>query len=355
MGANRARTAPDEFGALGPRALQEAVEALAVGPEVHVEDGDVLDPVVYELEGVLHGVHAAEAGAILIEAPVPRADTEDQEHPFGMAAVGGANDLPAGGTGGGQQALQLDGRQDVGMAPVPVLLEPERIHQVVAHRYDDGADLPLHAPRLRHREIDALGAAGLDAALAGQVVRGLVQAVPDVHQVRAGDRLGDRRVDGLPRGHGGVELVGEDHGAGGHALPAAGAFVGDEARALPDADAEAPGLPRHRLHLRQGEDLDAGMLPHLGHLGRLDADRAVQGGEILVEDRHLPADRGSPLHQDDPGAGLGQVQRGLDPRDAAANHQHAVAHRPLALTAPSPFSSPPAGERTGEDSPSPEE
>ncbi len=326
LGPDRAGPSPDEPGAFCPCALQKPVEALPVSPEVHVEDRHVLDAVVHELEGVLHRVHAAEPGAVPVQAPVPRADAENQEHPLGVAAVRGADDLPPGGTGGGEQALQLDGRQDIGVAPIAVLPEAERIHQVVAHRHDDGTDFPLHPPHSRHPEVDALGAAGLDAVLAGQVVRGIVQAVLDVQHVGTRHRLGDRRVDGLPRGHGGVELVGENHRAGGHALAAARALVAHEAGPLPDPYPEATRLPRHRLHLGEGEDLDAGVLPHLGHLGRLDADRAIQGGEVLVEDRHLAADAGGPLHQEDPGAGVGQVQRSLDARDPPADHQHRVAH-----------------------------
>ena len=65
---------------------------------------------------------------------------------------------------------------------------------------------------------------------------------------------------------------------------------------------------------------------HLRHLGRLDADRAIQCWEILVQHRHHPADSRLPLHQNHPRASLRQIQRGLNASYPTTDNQYRIAH-----------------------------
>lgn len=64
------------------------------------------------------------------------------------------------------------------------------------------------------------------------------------------------------------------------------------------------------------------MPPALHELGRQDAHRAVVRGECLVQAGHRAADGALALDQIDLEAGVGQVQRGLDPPDPSAEYEH---------------------------------
>jgi hypothetical protein len=83
--------------------------------------------------------------------------------------------------------------------------------------------------------------------------------------------------------------------------------------------AEVPGASAHVDNLGQGEYLDVGMQIHLGHLGRLDTDGAIQRRKILVQDSHNAADSRFSLHKNHASPSLGQVKRRLDTGDAAAD------------------------------------
>ncbi len=67
-GGHAGGPAAEELRAFALRAIEEAVEAFAVGTEVHGEDRDVLHTMIDRLVGVLDRVHAAEARAVAIES-----------------------------------------------------------------------------------------------------------------------------------------------------------------------------------------------------------------------------------------------------------------------------------------------
>ncbi len=69
------------------------------------------------------------------------------------------------------------------------------------------------------------------------------------------------------------------------------------------------------------------MLPHIDHPRRENALGAIERGESLRESGHLAADRGLALDHGDLIASVGNVERGLDARHAAANHQCSPRHR----------------------------
>jgi hypothetical protein len=70
----------------------------------------------------------------------------------------------------------------------------------------------------------------------------------------------------------------------------------DVARPLQDLHLEAPRLSAHLLQVRERQQLDIEMPPHLNQLGRQDAHGAVIGGKGLVELGHHPADGRLALH-----------------------------------------------------------
>lgn len=195
------RPPADEFGPCLARASPETVEALPVGANVHVQDRHVVHAVVHGLIGVLDGIHAAESRAVAEEAAIARADAEHEEDILGMLAVGRPNDLAIGGAGRVEQALKLQPREDVRMRPVAVFFQSPRVHRVVPYGHDNGPHLPRHSALARHHEVNALRPTDPYTVIARDVVGRIVQAVGDVDHVFAEDRLRDRCVDGLARGH----------------------------------------------------------------------------------------------------------------------------------------------------------
>ena len=73
-----------------------------------------------------------------------------------------------------------------------------------------------------------------------------------------------------------------------------------------------------------GVQRDVRVLGHVHHLGGENAGGAVNGGEGLVELRHLAADGAFAFHHDNADAGISRVEGGLDASHAAADHQHAL-------------------------------
>ena len=69
------------------------------------------------------------------------------------------------------------------------------------------------------------------------------------------------------------------------------------------------------------------MLADRDHLRREDAGGAVEGREGLVEHRHVAADGAGALDEVDLLAGVGDLERGLDAGDAAADDQRGGVHR----------------------------
>jgi hypothetical protein len=64
------------------------------------------------------------------------------------------------------------------------------------------------------------------------------------------------------------------------------------------------------------------MSTDIHQLRRQNSERAIIGGESLVELRHLAADTGQSLHQMNFKAHFGEIQRGLYAGDAAADNKY---------------------------------
>ena len=150
-----------------PGPVVEALEALAVGADVHEEDpGLRLGLVLAGDDGLLGGRHAAHRRApVAPAAPVAAADALDPRHPPGHLAVRGTLDPTAGGPRGAEEPLVLEAGHDVGVPAVAELTERAGVDLLEAGRQHDRAHLHhlvLGPLQVVHRT----GLAGLDAAVA---------------------------------------------------------------------------------------------------------------------------------------------------------------------------------------------
>ena len=97
--------------AFSHRPLPGCVEALAVGADIHVKEGDLAVRIVLAGQGcLLDGVHAADRGTVVVAAVfVTGADALEKSDFLRVFAVGGTQDLAAGRAGGAHQPLVLKG------------------------------------------------------------------------------------------------------------------------------------------------------------------------------------------------------------------------------------------------------
>src|SRR6185369_6834520 len=309
----------------------EFVVAFARGPGIHEEDVGlaVVDLVVIE-HGVLGGVHAADLGAVgdsLLSGPA--ADALDEDDGPRLFAVGGAEDLAAGGAGGTGQPLEGHAVDDVGVLAVAefaVALDGGAFRlfgdvvELEAGGDDDGPD------RFDHKlvflgVVDCARSADFlaDAAFAGLEVR----AVLPVDDRGVGYRLREGDVDGGAHPEVLVEGVGDLFlRAFGHADAAAGAFVHvDASGLLLDGDLEVADVAVDVLDFRVGMQGDVGVVGDVDHFGGHDALGAVKRGEGLGQLGHVAADGGFPFDEDDVVPAVGNVEGGLDAGDAAADDE----------------------------------
>jgi hypothetical protein len=153
-----------------------------------------------------------------------------------------------------------------------------------------------------------------------------VEADFGIDQHHLGRGLRERDIDRLALAEALVELVGELRlliDAVGDAFLAAGAEVlVDVARLALDGDGEVADVAVHLGDFGVAPERDVLVRADLGHLRRQDAGGAVERGERLVELRHVAADGGLALDQEDLLAGVGQGHGGVDAGDAAADDQH---------------------------------
>ncbi|OPZ68613.1 MAG: hypothetical protein BWY81_00779 [Firmicutes bacterium ADurb.Bin467] len=314
-------------------AAVELVEVLAGRAHVDVEHAhaDVRVLLAHE-HRVLRGVHAADLRAVgLALARVlgaARADALYEHDLVRVFAVRRAHELPLRGPGGVQDALELERCHDVGALLIRVLAEFLQRDWPESRRGDDRA-----VPALDHFiplvVVDRAGGAYLlaDAALAGPELDALARV--DRRDVR--DRLRERDVDRAAVVEPHVELVlALSRRALRDALGAAGAPVRvNIARLFANRHREISDEARDLLDLAVGEQLDVRALRGLDHLRRQYARGAVERRERLVELRHAAADRRRFLDDIDLVARLGDIERRLYARDAAADHERALRDRAL--------------------------
>ena len=286
--------------------------------------------------GVLGSVHAADLGAV--GNPLfagTGTDALDEDDLLRLLAVGGADDLAAGGAAGRGEALEGHAIDDVGdgaVAEFAVAFDGRAgrlgadVVEVEAGGDDDGADR-FGDEFVLLGVVDRAGAADLlaDAAFAAFEV-GAVVAIDDRD---IGDRLGEGDVDGGTGAEVAVEAVGDLFlRTLAHADAAAGAFgLDDRTRLLTDGDGEVADIAFDPLDFAVGQKTDLRMVGDIDHLRSHDALRTVEGGKGLGELGHVAADGGITLDQEDFVAAVGDIEGGLNAGDAATDDQGALGHR----------------------------
>ncbi len=301
------------------RSLVEALEVLAVGPNVVVEYRRFqVGVVILREDDLLLDVRAADRRAVGVGAldDLSRAHAVNPGNLLGMLVVRRTQDLAGMRTRGTQQPLEVEAGYDVVDRSIAVVASEPWIVDLVARRQDDRP----HLDDLRLRllvQIDRVVLAGTHADGALLVLQKQATFV-DVGDERNG--LGEEHVDGLVVRQFLIEGIGDRDGAILHAGRAAGAKVFHDIPGLLDQrDLEVPRLTFDGLDFRVGQDLDVGMSVTFDELRRFDAHRAVVGGEGLVQLGHLAADGRRLLDQIDPIARSGEIERGLDAADAATD------------------------------------
>ena len=301
------------------------VIALSGRAYVHVKDiGLGIRDVILGQNGLLGRVHAAEARTVRpVHGLVARAHALDEDHVLGFLAVGRTLDVPAGGTGGREQALVLHAGDDIRVAALAVLRILVPVEEVITRGHDDRAH--VHVDQLvLLLEIDALDRTDLGAQSALALLEHDAGFRVDGRLLGDGLRKGD--IDGRGVAEAFIELVGEfAAGAFFHAQTAARAVLPVHVgRLLADHDLEIAHIPAHRLDLGRGIKSDFRVLGNVDHLGAQNAGRAVHRGEGLVQLGHLAADGLLALDHDDFLTAVGAVQRRLDAGHAATDDQHAL-------------------------------
>jgi hypothetical protein len=120
-----------------------------------------------------------------------------------------------------------------------------------------------------------------------------------------------------------VEVVGHVDGADLAAFAAGGTtFHIDEAWPLAQGGGEVARLAGDGLYIGHGVQVDVQVAAGLHQLGGNDTHGAVVGREGLVQLGHDAADGRTLFCQDDPVAGIGQIQRCLNAGNAAADDQY---------------------------------
>ncbi len=215
------------------RPLVEALEILAVGPDVVVEDRRLhVGVVILGEDHLLLGVRAADRRTIGVSArnDLPGADAVDPRDPVRMLPVGRTPDLALVRAGGAEQALEVETGDDVLVGAVAVVAPHPGIERLVAGRQHDRPDLDLHL--LGHLvEIDGVVLAHALADRAGVVLQ------PQAALVDIGDerhRLGKIDVNRLVQRQVLVERIRDLHRTVFDAGGAAGALVLDDVTRLLD-------------------------------------------------------------------------------------------------------------------------
>ena len=191
------------------------------------------------------------------------------------------------------------------------------VADAAAHR-GQGMPLPDQGNCLPELPLGDQGRIAL-AVHSGRAGRPTGRRISLVDAVDIGDRLRIEFVDDLARTQPLVELVRQLHRTDRLAVPAGIALYRIyKSGRLQQRKLEVPRLSRNRDQLGVGDNIDIGMFVALHQPGGDRAHRTVVGGKGLVELGHAPADTARPLDQVDLEPGLGQIQRGLHPGDAAA-------------------------------------
>ena len=231
--------------------------------------------------------------------------------------------MPARGAGCGEQALVLQGCDNVGVGPAAVFLVHRPVHEVVAGGGNNAAHF-FGDDLIFHVILDGPGGAHLGA-----------------HAALALDELAaELRVDDGLFGNGLRKGNGDSRGSARQLIEGVGrffcrAFFGACAAtraqvpvhiggALANFYRKVAHIARNVFHFGIGVERDVGVLGHVHHLGAQNTGRAVYGGEGFVQLGHLAANGGIAFYQNHRHAAVGAVKRRLNAGNTTANNQYAL-------------------------------
>ncbi|MBA7686344.1 hypothetical protein ES703_94788 [subsurface metagenome] len=266
----------------------------------------------------LHGVHAADPRAVLVVFFIAAAHAVNDGDALRLLAVF-EHDTALGGARRIDQTLELQAGDYVIQPLVAVGIDGGGVEDLKAGSQDYGTDLDLDYLVFLLK----IYSLSLTELLAGAALTALeIGAVLPVDNRYVGHRLGEGAIDCLSLAQPGFELAVHLPGALLLANAAARAkFFVDVARLLPDFDLEVADISRDLFYFTVGQQLNERMGTHLRHLGGQNTSGAVQGGEGLIQLRHMPADTGGPFHQIDLVLGIGDFKRRLDAGNTPTHHQ----------------------------------
>ena len=237
-----------------------------------------------------------------------------------------AGGFAARGTGGGGQPLKLQAGHHIRIIAVGVSGKLVFGQHLKAGGHHDGADLF----RDQFILLSVIHRAGGAEFLAGAAAAGFeFEAIGAVDHRFVGHGLRKRDADGGAPAEAFVELARQfllrtflPAGAAAGALPGIHA-----ARLAAEGDLEIAHVALHPLDFAVGFQADARVRGGLDHARGQDALRAIEGGKGLGQLRHVAAQGRGALHQHHLGAAVGDVERGLEAGDAAADDQRPARDR----------------------------
>jgi len=219
------------------------------------------------------------------------------------------------------QALDFHHRRHVIVDTKPVLLDLRWVPHIVPGCYDDRANIQLHELGFLG-EVDGLeGATRIDALVA-------LNASIAIDRVDRWHGLRHRHIDGLARAETFLKLIRHINRADLGAQATPGTTIEQHVAWLAlHRNLEVADISVHLPHLRVGQEVNAGVLTHIDHLRRFDADGAVHGRERLVELCHAAADRRRLLDQVGVDLHVGEVEGRTDTCDSSTDHHRASRDR----------------------------
>ena len=261
---------PDETHSLGLGVLIVAIEVFAVGSDIHVKNGLFkLFPggVLRGHQSLLHGVHAADAGAVAVVASVgiARTYTLNPGDPLRLLLIGRTGEVSHARPAGREKPLVFEAGDNIGDGTITVNIQSRGVEGFEAGGQDDGAYIKGER-LLPVLEIDGARGAEFFTGLAFAAFQ--VNAALFINGILEGHGLPvlDESGPALAQPH--VELVIHFAGAFLRTQPAGNAFVHvDVAGVLPDGDGEISGLTREIDNFRQGQEIDIEMAADLDQLG----------------------------------------------------------------------------------------
>ena len=116
------------------------LEALAEGAQVHEEDValQTFSKMLFGDDGFFGGIHTAD-GRTVVVLEIPRSNALQEGDPLRLLPIEGAEDMTGIRARGGQNPLELQGREHIREAAITQVLLQPGVEDLVSGREDDGA------------------------------------------------------------------------------------------------------------------------------------------------------------------------------------------------------------------------